>query len=137
MRGVQHDSSRQRRWFSPCSEQARSYGACAGSSRPCTISEHRSPPGSPPRSPAARSVEAAYRMVSALNVAQRGVPEWSRTVVGLSDAIPDDAYLTAFRTRGDSVIVEGLAVRASRGVRRAWSSCRALANVRAAVAGSP
>jgi Tfp pilus assembly protein PilN len=77
------------------------------------------------------SLEAAYRMVSALSVAQRGVPEWSRTLVGLSDAIPDDAYLTAFRTRGDSVIVEGLAVHAS-AVFDAMEQLPGLANVRAA-----
>lgn len=77
------------------------------------------------------SLETAYRMVSALSVAQRGVPEWSRTLVGLSDAVPDDAYLTAFRTRGDSVIVEGLAVHAS-AVFDAMEQLPGLANVRAA-----
>jgi Tfp pilus assembly protein PilN len=77
------------------------------------------------------SLDAAYRMVSALSVAQRGVPEWSRTIVGLSDAIPDDAYLTAFRTRGDSLIVEGLAVRAA-SVFDAMEQLPGLANVRAA-----
>jgi Tfp pilus assembly protein PilN len=60
------------------------------------------------------SVETAFRQLATLNAAQRLAPRWSGIVAGLSEALPDDAYLTAFRGRGDSVVVDGLATHAAR-----------------------
>jgi hypothetical protein len=76
------------------------------------------------------SVEAVYRSVAALNAVERGSPAWGSTIGVLSAAVPDSAYLTAFRTRGDSLIVEGLADEAS-DVFNAMERIPTLANVRA------
>ncbi len=76
------------------------------------------------------SVEAVTRNVSGLNAVERTAPTWAQTIVRLTTAIPDGAYLTAFRTRGDSIVVEGLADQAS-DVFNAMEQLPQLANVRA------
>jgi len=60
------------------------------------------------------SVETAFRQLATLAAAQRTAPRWSAIVAGLSDKLGEDAYLTAFRGRGDSVVVDGLASHAAR-----------------------
>jgi hypothetical protein len=60
------------------------------------------------------SVETAFRQLATLAAAQRLAPRWSGIVAGLSESLPADAYLTAFRGRGDSVVVDGLATHAAR-----------------------
>ncbi|HVT38079.1 MAG TPA: PilN domain-containing protein [Gemmatimonadaceae bacterium] len=60
------------------------------------------------------SVETAFRQLATLAAAQRTAPHWSAIVAGLSDKLGEDAYLTAFRGRGDSVVVDGLASHAAR-----------------------
>ncbi len=76
------------------------------------------------------SVEAVTRNVGGLNAVERSAPAWAQTLVRLTTAIPDGAYLTAFRTRGDSIVVEGLAEQAS-DVFNAMEQIPQLANVRA------
>jgi Tfp pilus assembly protein PilN len=60
------------------------------------------------------SVETAFRQLATLAAAQRTAPHWSAIVASLSDKLGEDAYLTAFRGRGDSVVVDGLASHAAR-----------------------
>jgi hypothetical protein len=60
------------------------------------------------------SVETAFRQLATLAAAQRTAPHWSAIVSALSDHLGEDAYLTAFRGRGDSVVVDGLASHAAR-----------------------
>lgn len=76
------------------------------------------------------SVEAVYRSLAGLNALERSAPNWSHTIADLTSVLPDAAYLTAFRTRGDSVVVEGLAEQAS-DVFNAMEQMPSLANVRA------
>lgn len=60
------------------------------------------------------TVEDAYRRLAALAAAQRSTPRWAPVIAGMSELLPDDAFLTAFRTRGDSVTVDGMAARAAK-----------------------
>lgn len=76
------------------------------------------------------SVEAVTRNVMGLNAVERASPGWAHTIAALTSAMPDGAYLTAFRTRGDSIVVEGLAEQAS-DVFNAMEQLPQLANVRA------
>jgi hypothetical protein len=76
------------------------------------------------------SVEAVSRSVGALNAAEHASPAWGATIANITTALPDSAYLTGFRTRGDSLIVEGLAQQAS-DVFNALEAIPGLANVRA------
>ena len=76
------------------------------------------------------SVEAVTRNVMGLNAVERASPGWAHTIATLTSAVPDGAYLTAFRTRGDSIVVEGLAEQAS-DVFNAIEQLPQLANVRA------
>lgn len=77
------------------------------------------------------TVETAFRQLTALAAADRAAPRWSRTIAGLTAQLPDEAYLTAFRGRGDSVVVNGLATHAAR-VFEALERTPGLADVRAA-----
>lgn len=60
------------------------------------------------------TVEATYRHLATLNGIDRNAPHWSTVIGTVSDALPDDAFLLALRTRDDSVIVDGLADHAAR-----------------------
>jgi hypothetical protein len=60
------------------------------------------------------TVEVAFRQLAALAAEQRATPHWSGAISALSDRLPEDAYFTGFRGRGDSVAVDGLAARAAR-----------------------
>ena len=60
------------------------------------------------------SVEDAYRHLAAVVAAERAAPHWAPVLAELSAIVPDDGYLIAFRTRGDSLVVEGMAARAVR-----------------------
>lgn len=60
------------------------------------------------------SVEDAYRRLAAVAAADRAAPRWAPVLAELAAIVPDDAYLTAFRTRGDSLVVDGMAARAVR-----------------------
>jgi Tfp pilus assembly protein PilN len=77
------------------------------------------------------TVDAAYRHLATLSVVERSSPHWSQVIGTLTDAVPDDAYLVALRTRDDSVIVDGLAERAKR-VFDALEKADGLTGVRAA-----
>ena len=59
------------------------------------------------------SVDATYRQVAALAGAARGATRWSAILGALAAHLPDDASLTAFRARGDSVFMDGVATRAA------------------------
>jgi hypothetical protein len=76
------------------------------------------------------SVENVSRSVTALNDIERVSPRWAQAISRLSNTVPEAAYLTAFRTRGDSLIIEGLAEQAS-DVFNAIERVPSLANVRA------
>jgi Tfp pilus assembly protein PilN len=60
------------------------------------------------------TVDATYRHLTALNAIERASPQWSSVLATLSEAVPDDAHLTAVRAREDSLIVDGLAQHAAR-----------------------
>ena len=60
------------------------------------------------------SVETAFRQLSSLATAQRQAIKWSAIVSGVSAHLDDHAYLTSMRGRDDSLLVEGIAVRASK-----------------------
>jgi hypothetical protein len=77
------------------------------------------------------TVDAAYRHLTALASIERKSPHWSTVIGTLTDAIPEDAFLLAVRTRDDSVIVDGLAQRARR-VFDALEQAHGLTSVRAA-----
>jgi hypothetical protein len=55
------------------------------------------------------TVDATYRELSALNAVERAAPHWSSVLVTLSQSVPEDAFLTAFRAREDSLIIDGMA----------------------------
>lgn len=59
------------------------------------------------------SVDAAYRDVSALATAARNAPRWSHVLGAVTEGLRDDASLTAFRARGDSIFLDGVAERAA------------------------
>jgi hypothetical protein len=77
------------------------------------------------------SVETAFRQLAALNTSQRSAARWSVVLSAIGQQLPEDAYLTAFRGRGDSVIVDGLAKHAARAF-DAMERTTGLVNVRAA-----
>jgi hypothetical protein len=77
------------------------------------------------------TVETAFRQLAVLGAAERSAPRWSAVVAGLGAQLSDDAYLTAFRGRGDSVVVDGLAAHAARAF-DAMEKTPGLADVRAA-----
>lgn len=60
------------------------------------------------------TVDATSRSLAALNAVDRDAPYWSTIITTLSQAITEDAYLTAIRARNDSLVVDGLAEHASR-----------------------
>ena len=55
------------------------------------------------------SVETAYRQLATINASERTTPQWTLALVHIAQQLNSDAYLTAFRGRGDSIIVEGIA----------------------------
>jgi alkylated DNA nucleotide flippase Atl1 len=59
------------------------------------------------------SVDAAYRQVAALAGTSREAPRWSAVLAAFARQLPDDASLVAFRARGDSVFLDGVADRAA------------------------
>lgn len=77
------------------------------------------------------TLDATYRQLAALNGIERSSPHWSSVITTLSQAVPDDAYLTALRIRQDSVIVDGLGEHAAR-VFDALARTPGLTDVRAA-----
>jgi hypothetical protein len=77
------------------------------------------------------TLDATYRQVAALNAIERTAPRWSAVIASLSEAIPEDAYLTAIRARQDSLMVDGLGEHAAR-VFDALNGTAGLTEVRAA-----
>jgi hypothetical protein len=59
------------------------------------------------------SVDGAWSRLSELTAAERDAPRWSVVLARLSEHLVSDAYLTGFRGRGDSVVIDGLADRAA------------------------
>jgi hypothetical protein len=55
------------------------------------------------------SVETVYRQVAALARSSREAPRWSVLLASLAQQLPDAASLTAFRARGDSIFLDGVA----------------------------
>ena len=60
------------------------------------------------------SLEDAYRRLATIAAAQRSAPQWAPVLAELSERLPDDAYFTTLRTRGDSLVMDGFAVSASK-----------------------
>ena len=77
------------------------------------------------------TLDATYRKVAALNAIERTSPRWSSIIASLSEAVPQDAYLTAIRTRQDSLVVDGLGEHAAR-VFDALTTTPGLVDVRSA-----
>ena len=77
------------------------------------------------------TLDAMYGKVAALNAVERTAPRWSAVIAALSEAVPEDAYLTAIRTRQDSLVVDGLGEHAAR-VFDALAGTGGLRDVRAA-----
>jgi hypothetical protein len=77
------------------------------------------------------TVDATYAQLAALDTIDRTAPQWSAMIARLSQTIPDEAHLAAIRTRGDSLIVDGLADHAAR-VFDALSKTRGLTDVKSA-----
>lgn len=59
------------------------------------------------------TVDATYRQVAGLASAQRDAPRWSNVLATLTAHLPVDASLTAFRARGDSIFIDGVADQAA------------------------
>ncbi len=59
------------------------------------------------------SVDATYRQVAALAGAARNAPRYSTVLAAVAASLPLDASLTAFRARGDSIFMDGVAERAA------------------------
>lgn len=79
------------------------------------------------------TVDATSRSLTSLSAVDRATPQWSRVIATLSSAITDDAYLTAIRARGDSLVIDGLAEHASR-VFDALQRTKILTDVKSAAA---
>jgi Tfp pilus assembly protein PilN len=77
------------------------------------------------------TIEAAYNHLATLNSVEARAPRWSRVMASLSAHLPEEAFLMALRTRGDSLVVDGLAEHAAR-VFDALEAMPGLTNVRAA-----
>jgi Tfp pilus assembly protein PilN len=77
------------------------------------------------------TLDATYRQLAALNGVEQTSPRWSAVIASLSEAVPQDAYLTAVRARQDSLIVDGLGEHAAR-VFDALAGTPGLSDVRAA-----
>jgi Tfp pilus assembly protein PilN len=76
------------------------------------------------------TVAATYAQLAALDSVERVAPQWSGIIGTLGETVPDDAHLTAIRARDDSLIVDGLALRA-KPVFDALESTAGLLDVRA------
>lgn len=59
------------------------------------------------------TVDATYRQVAGLSSAARNSPRWSEVLATLTAHLPVDASLTAFRARGDSIFIDGVADQAA------------------------
>jgi len=59
------------------------------------------------------TVETAYRRLGDLRSAERSSPQWSRVIATLASDLPEGSFMTTFRGRGDSLVVDGLAERAA------------------------
>lgn len=77
------------------------------------------------------TVDVTSRYLGTLTAIERAGPQWSQVLATLSEAIPEDAYLTAVRGREDSVVVDGLAEHAAR-VFDALQNSKLLTDVKAA-----
>ena len=79
------------------------------------------------------TIEAAYTHLATLNGVDASAPRWSRVVASLSEHLPQEAFLMGIRTRGDSLVVDGLAEHAAR-VFDALERMPGFSNVRSAAA---
>jgi hypothetical protein len=77
------------------------------------------------------TVETAYRRLADLQIAERSSPQWSRVIATLATDLPEGAFMTTFRGRGDSLVVDGLAERAA-GVFESLERSKAFAGARSA-----
>lgn len=77
------------------------------------------------------TLDATYRQMAALATIERTAPRWSAVIAQLSEAVPQEAYLTAIRTREDSLIIDGLGEHATH-VFDALATSRGLVDVRSA-----
>jgi hypothetical protein len=59
------------------------------------------------------SVDAAYRQVASLATVSRNATRWSAVLADLAAQLGDNASLSAFRARGDSIFIDGVADQAA------------------------
>ena len=59
------------------------------------------------------TVETAYRRLGELQATEHDAPQWSRVVAALASDLPEGSFMTTFRGRGDSLVIDGLAERAA------------------------
>jgi Tfp pilus assembly protein PilN len=62
---------------------------------------------------AREALTAVTDRLATLDSADRSAPRWSSIIATLSDELPTDAYLSAFRATGDTIRLEGSASRAT------------------------
>ena len=60
------------------------------------------------------TIETAYRQLGVLNAAERSAPQWTSLMVSIAKTLDQAAYITAFKGRGDSVVIEGIAAHAAK-----------------------
>jgi hypothetical protein len=60
------------------------------------------------------TVDAAFRQLATLDSASTAAPRWSLVLGAVSRELPDEAFLTGFRGRADTISIDGLAVSAAR-----------------------
>lgn len=63
---------------------------------------------------ARRTLEGLSTRFATLAALEAGAPAWPVVIAGIAEHLPRDAFLTAFRAEGDSIVMEGQAPRASR-----------------------
>jgi Tfp pilus assembly protein PilN len=77
------------------------------------------------------TVNSAYAQLATLGGIDRAAPHWSTVIGAITTTIPEEAHLTALRTRDDSLVVDGLADHAAR-VFDALAKTRGLVEVKSA-----
>jgi hypothetical protein len=79
------------------------------------------------------SLEDAYKRLAAIAESRRTAPHWAPILAELTARLPEDAYFTTVRTRGDSLVVDGLAASA----KKVFSAIDASPNLRGVRAPAP
>lgn len=76
------------------------------------------------------AIAAVESRLATLDRLERSAPRWSSVIAGVAEHLPVDAYLSAFRARADTLLLEGVAQQAA-GVFEAMQHAPGVAAVRA------